>query len=54
MTVGMKVQKMLHEDAMDTPELQEEARRRKEISDGILELIYQRIMTKQKRKDGMT
>jgi hypothetical protein len=44
MTMGLKIHRMLKEDRKDPPELTEEARRRRELSDSILEIIYNKIM----------
>ena len=48
MTMGLKIHKMMKEDA-DTPKLREEAKRRRDMSDSILEIIYNRIMHKKPR-----
>lgn len=50
MTMGLKIHKMMKEDA-DTPKLREEAKRRRDMSDSILEIIYNRIMHKKPRSD---
>ncbi len=44
MTLGLKIRRMLKEDGKDTPELIEEARSRREVSDSILEVIYHKIL----------
>lgn len=49
MTMGLKIHRMLKEDRKDPPELTDEALRRKELSDSILEIIYNRIIHKGKR-----
>ncbi|MGA1848095.1 MAG: hypothetical protein ACMUHB_02025 [Thermoplasmatota archaeon] len=49
MTMGLKIHRMLKEDRKDPPELTEEANRRKELSDSILEIIYNRIMHRGKK-----
>jgi hypothetical protein len=49
MTMGLKIHRMLKEDRKDPPELTEEAKRRKELSDNILEVIYNKIMHKGKK-----
>jgi hypothetical protein len=43
MTMGLKIHRMLKEDRKDPPEIVEEAKKRKEVSDNILELIYHKI-----------
>ena len=50
MTMGLKIHKMMREDTKDNPEIVEEAERRKEMSDSILEIIYNRIMNKKETK----
>ncbi|MCU0799444.1 MAG: hypothetical protein MUC62_07210 [Candidatus Thermoplasmatota archaeon] len=47
--MGLKIQKMLRDEGKDPPELEEEARKRREVSDTILELIYHKIITKGKK-----
>ncbi|MFW3146794.1 MAG: hypothetical protein ACMUIE_08290 [Thermoplasmatota archaeon] len=53
MTMGLKIHRMLKEDGKDAPELVEEAKRRKDVSDSILESIYHRL-TLGKRKRSHT
>ena len=50
MSMGLKIQKMLREDGRDSYELEEEAKRRREVSDTVLELIYNKILSKGKNK----
>jgi len=50
MMTGTKPSKWLREDGRDAPELQEEARRRKEISDSILEIIYSKLIGRGRSK----
>ena len=44
MTLGLKIRRMLKEDGTDSPELIDEARSRREVSDSILEVIYHKIL----------
>jgi hypothetical protein len=46
MTMGLKIHKMIREDTKDPPEIKDEAKRRRDMSDSILEIIYNRIMNK--------
>ena len=46
MTMGLKIHKMIREDGKDPPEIRDEAKRRKEMSDSILEIIYNKIINK--------
>lgn len=48
MTMGLKIHKMM-KDSSDPVELQEEARKRKDMSDSILEIIYNKIVHKRDR-----
>jgi hypothetical protein len=48
--MGLKIHRMLREDTKDPQEIAEEAKRRKEMSDSILEIIYHRILKKKGRK----
>ena len=50
MTMGLKIHRMIKEDNKDPPELTAEASKRKEVSDGILEIIYNKIMHREKTK----
>ena len=50
MTMGLKIHRMMREDIKDHPEIVEEAEKRKEMSDSILEIIYNRIMNKKDTK----
>lgn len=49
MSMGLKIQKMLREECRDPHELEAEARKRREVSDTILELIYNRIISKSRK-----
>ncbi len=51
MTMGLKIHKMMREDIKDKTEIVEEAERRREMSDSILDIIYNRIMNKKVVKD---
>lgn len=44
MTMGLKIHKMLREDDVDTEQLKEAAKRRKDVSDNVLEMIYNKLM----------
>jgi len=46
--MGLKIHRMLREDEKTPEELEEEARRRKEMSDSILEIIYNKIISGRK------
>jgi hypothetical protein len=46
MTMGLKIHKMIREDGKEPTEIREEAKRRKEMSDSILEIIYNKIINK--------
>jgi len=56
MTMGLKIRRMIREDGSDHPDLKEEAERRKEVSDSVLEVIYGLIVDKKykgkKQKKG--
>lgn len=43
MTMGLKIHRMLKDEQKDPPELVEEAKKRKEVSDSILETIYNKL-----------
>lgn len=49
MSMGLKIHQMVRDEGKDPPELEEEAKRRREVSDTILELIYHKIITKGKK-----
>ncbi len=49
MTMGLKIHKMIREDSKDPPEIKEDAKRRRDMSDNILEIIYNRIMNKKEK-----
>lgn len=44
---------MMKEDNKDPPELKEEADRRREMSDSILEIIYNRLVHKKSEKKDL-
>jgi len=44
MTMGLKIHRMLKDERSDPPEMIEEASRRKNESDSILEIIYNRLV----------
>ncbi len=46
MTMGLKIHKMIREEGKDPPEIKEEAKKRREMSDSILEIIYNKIVNK--------
>ena len=48
MTMGLKIHRMM-KDTTDPPELQEEAKKRKDMSDSILEIIYNKLVHKKDR-----
>ena len=50
MTMGLKIHKMMKEDQKDPSELQEDAARRKDISDSVLEVIYNKLVDRKKVK----
>ncbi|MGA1873905.1 MAG: hypothetical protein ACMUHY_09575 [Thermoplasmatota archaeon] len=50
MTMGLKIHRMLKDERSDPPEMVEEANRRKNESDGILEMIYNKLVHKRKDK----
>ena len=50
MTMGLKIHKMMKEDQKDPSELQEEAARRKDVSDSVLEVIYNKLVDRKKGK----
>jgi hypothetical protein len=52
MTMGLKIHKMIREEGKDPPEIKEEAKKRREMSDSILEIIYNKIVNK-KDKSAM-
>lgn len=52
MTMGLKIHKMIREEGKDPPEIKEEAKKRREMSDSILEIIYNKIVNK-KDKSSM-
>ncbi len=54
MTMGLKIHRMLKEDRNDPPEIVEEAKKRKEVSDNILELIYHKITGQGKTRKTTT
>jgi hypothetical protein len=41
--MGLKIHRMLKEERKDPPEMVEEAEKRKQVSDSILELIYNKL-----------
>ncbi len=55
MTMGLKIHRMLKDEREDPPELVEEAKKRKEVSDSILESIYNKLlMKKSPRQKGLS
>ena len=50
MTMGLKIRRMIKETGEDHPELKEEAQKRKEVSDSILEIIYGLITERGREK----
>lgn len=50
MTMGLKIHRMLKEERRDPPEMLEEAQKRKEVSDNILELIYNKLTGHRSKK----
>ncbi|MGA1792883.1 MAG: hypothetical protein ACMUHM_02940 [Thermoplasmatota archaeon] len=50
MTMGLKIHRMLKDERSDPPEMIEEATRRKSESDGILEMIYHKLVSRGKEK----
>ena len=50
MTMGLKIHRMLKDERKDPPEIVHEARKRKELSDNILELIYNKLTSKGRSK----
>lgn len=53
MSMGLKIHRMMKEDNKDPPELKEEADRRREMSDSILEIIYNRLVHKKSEKKDL-
>jgi hypothetical protein len=51
MTMGLKIHRMLKDERKDSPEMVQEAKKRKELSDNILELIYNKLTSKGKTRD---
>ncbi|MBN1538867.1 MAG: hypothetical protein JW939_01885 [Candidatus Thermoplasmatota archaeon] len=51
MTMGLKIHQMLKDERSDPPEMVEEARKRKEMSDSILEIIYHKLMSRGKDRN---
>ena len=49
MTMGLKIHKMMKEGAKDPPEIQDEAARRRDISDSVLEAIYNKLIDRSKK-----
>jgi len=54
MTMGLKIHRMLKDERSDPPEMIEEANRRKNESDGILEMIYHKLVNRGKDKHSRT
>ncbi|MFO8050793.1 MAG: hypothetical protein R6V01_03750 [Thermoplasmatota archaeon] len=53
--MGLKIHRMLKDEREDPPELVEEAKKRKEVSDSILESIYNKLlMKKSPRQKGLS
>ena len=51
MTMGLKIHRMLKDERKDPPEMVQEAKKRKELSDNILELIYNKLTNKGRTKE---
>ena len=51
MTMGLKIHRMLKDEKKDPPEMVQEAKKRKDLSDNILELIYNKLTNKGKTRD---
>jgi len=52
--MGLKIHRMLKDERSDPPEMIEEATRRKTESDGILEMIYNRLIVRGKDRHSRT
>lgn len=48
MTMGLKIHRMLKDDRSDPLEMVEEAKKRREVSDTILEIIYNKLINRGK------
>ncbi|MGA1866036.1 MAG: hypothetical protein ACMUFK_01060 [Thermoplasmatota archaeon] len=51
MTMGLKIHRMLKDDRSDPLEMVEEAKKRKEVSDTILEIIYNKLINRGKNNN---
>jgi hypothetical protein len=54
MTMGLKIHRMLKDERKDPPEMVEEAKKRRELSDNILEMIYNKLTSKGRDRDRKT
>ncbi|MBN1389205.1 MAG: hypothetical protein JXA22_01030 [Candidatus Thermoplasmatota archaeon] len=50
MTMGLKIHRMLKDERSDPPEMIEEAKKRRDMSDSILEMIYSKLTSRGKNK----
>ncbi|MGA1821477.1 MAG: hypothetical protein ACMUIG_03000 [Thermoplasmatota archaeon] len=52
MTMGLKIHRMMKD--RDPPELQDEARKRKEINDNVLDVIYNKLLDRKRGREVKT
>lgn len=50
MTMGLKIHRMMKDK--DPPELQDEARKRRELNDNVLDVIYSKLIDRRKGRES--